>query len=118
MVESLILAFLTCGVFCLIGQIIYDNSKLSLGHITSLLVVIGAILEFFDLYKYIRKFGQIGASLPISSFGSLIMKGVKESIDNYGFIGIFQGVFDKCGTLIAFAIFLAFISTIFFRPKS
>ncbi len=111
-------AFFICGIICGIAQIIIDNTKLTPGHVTSLFVIIGAILEFFNLYKYLRKIGGIGASLPICSFGSLIMKGVKESIDANGFIGIFQGVFTNCGTIIALALFLAFIATIFFKPKS
>ena len=46
------------------------------------------------------------------------MKGVKNGVDENGFLGIFTGVFENCGTLLALAIFLAFLSTIFFKPKS
>ena len=115
---NLFCAFLTCGIICVIAQIILDNSKLSMGHITSLFVVIGVVLEFFGLYKYIRNFGKMGASIPISSFGSIIMKSVKEMVDIEGFIGIFKGVFSSCGTLLSLAIFLAFIASLFFRAKS
>lgn len=111
-------AFLFCGLVCMIGQIIIDNTKLTPGHVTSLFVVIGVILEFFKLYDYLRNFASMGASLVISSFGSTIMKGVKEAIDNFGISGIFIGVFSKCGVLIAFAIFLAFLASLFFKPKS
>ena len=113
-----LLAFLVCGIFCLIAQIILDNTKLTPGHVTSMFVVIGAVLEFLNIYEYLRKFAKMGASMPIASFGSVIMKGVKESIDYYGFIGIFKGVFDNCGTLISLSIFLAFLSIVFFKPKS
>lgn len=118
MIIVLLLAFLSCGLFCLIAQIILDNTKLTPGHITSLFVVIGSLLEFFNIYKYLRKIFSMGASLPILSFGSLIMKGVKNGVDNYGFIGIFQGVFENCGTIIALSLFLAFLATLFFKPKS
>ena len=115
---TFLFAFITCGIICGISQIILDNTKLTTGHVTSLFVVIGSILEFFNIYEYLRKFASMGASMPISSFGSVIMKGVKEGVDNNGFIGIFLGVFEKCGSLIALALFLAFVSTIFFKPKS
>ena len=111
-------SFITCGIICLIAQIILDNSKLTTGHITSLFVVLGAVLEFLGIYKYIRSFGGVGASMPICSFGSVIMEGVKKNVETQGFIGIFSGVFDSCGALIAFALFLAFISTLLFKPKS
>ena len=118
MIIKLIFSFVVCGSICMISQIILNNTKLTPGHITSLFVVLGVILEFFNLYQYIREIANIGASLPICSFGSLIMKGVKESIDKNGVLGIFLGVFENCGTLISFSIFLAFTSTIFFKPKS
>lgn len=118
MVVSFLLAFLVCGTICMISQIIIDHTRLTPGHITSLFVVFGAILEFFNLYQYIRKIGGMGAALPICSFGSVMMKGVKEGVLDSGFMGIFKGVFANCGGLIALAVFLAFLSTIFFKPKA
>ena len=115
---SFVGAFFVCGIICLIAQIILNNTKLTTGHITSLFVVIGVILEFFGLYKFIRDIGHMGSSMPISSFGSVIMEGVKKQVEIDGILGIFKGVFESCGTLIAFAVFLAFISTLFFKPKS
>lgn len=118
MIKALVFSFLISGIVCLIGQIIIDNSKLTPGHVTSIFVVLGSILEFFSLYDYLRKLGKMGASIVISSFGSTIMKGVKEMVDKEGFIGIFQGIFLNCSTLISFAIFLSFLGAIFFRSKS
>ena len=43
---SYLLAFLVCGLVCMIGQIIYDNTKLTPGHITSMFVVVGAFPLF------------------------------------------------------------------------
>ena len=50
---SYLLAFFVCGFMCLLGQIIYDNTKLTPGHITSLFVVLGAFLDMFNIYDYI-----------------------------------------------------------------
>lgn len=118
MVVSFIQAFITCGLICLIAQLILDNTSLTTGHITSLFVVIGAILEFFDLYKYIRQWGKMGASMPICSFGSVIMEGVKQGVEQSGVIGIFSGVFTSCGSLLSFTLFLGFLATLLFKPKS
>ena len=118
MILSFIQAFLTCGIICLLAQIILDNTSLTTGHVTSLLVVLGAILEFFGLYKYIRIIGKMGASMPICSFGSVIMEGVKKSVEENGLLGIFSGVFNNCGALLSLAILLGFISTLLFKPKS
>ena len=35
-------SFLFCGLVCVIGQIILDTTKLTPGHVTSLLVIIGS----------------------------------------------------------------------------
>ena len=40
-----IMSFLFSGLVCFLAQIIYDNSKLTPGHITSMFVVIGAFLS-------------------------------------------------------------------------
>lgn len=37
-----LLAFLFSGFVCLIAQLIYDHSRLTPGHITSLFVVLGS----------------------------------------------------------------------------
>ena len=60
-------AFLFAGLICLIGQIILDNTKLTPGHITSLFVIIGALLDTFNIYDEIIKVVGGGALLPITS---------------------------------------------------
>ena len=40
-----IMAFLFSGFVCLIAQLIYDHSRLTPGHITSLFVVLGSFLD-------------------------------------------------------------------------
>ena len=46
----------------MISQIILDNTKLTPGHITSILVVFGAFLDTFSIYDLIIKYvgGGIG----------------------------------------------------------
>ena len=62
-------SFLFCGIVCLIGQIILDNTSFTPGHVTSLFVVLGTFLDSFGLYdKFIKWFGA-GTLVPITSFG-------------------------------------------------
>jgi stage V sporulation protein AE len=51
--EKILLSFLFCGAICLIAQIILDNTKLTPGHITSIFVVLGALLDTFNIYDII-----------------------------------------------------------------
>ncbi|MBQ6324361.1 MAG: SpoVA/SpoVAEb family sporulation membrane protein [Bacilli bacterium] len=111
-------SFLFCGFICLISQIILDNSKLTPGHITSILVVIGAFLDSFGIYDFlIKKIGG-GAQLPILSFGHSLVHGALAKANNVGFLGLFTGMFDLCAAGIAAAIIFAFIFTIILRPKN
>ena len=67
-------AFLFCGIVCVIGQLILDNTKLTPGHITSMFVVLGALLDTFSLYDKIILWAGGGAMVPIPSFGHLLIQ--------------------------------------------
>lgn len=118
MILDFLMAFLFCGFICLIAQVIIDNSKLTPGHVTSLFVCIGAILEFFNLYEPLRKIGKMGVSMPISNFGALMMSGIKECIQTEGFLGIFTGIFYNTGGAITFAVFLSIIVAFVCKPRT
>lgn len=113
----LLYSFLFCGLICLIGQIILDNTKLTPGHITSLFVVIGAFLDIFDIYDSIVKVVGGGALLPITSFGHSLIHGALANTSKHGFIGLFMGMFDKTATGIVAVIVISFFFTLIFKPK-
>ena len=50
---NLINAFLIGGFICFIGQILMDKFKLLPLHITVMFVVVGSILEAFNIYDYL-----------------------------------------------------------------
>ena len=110
-------AFLFCGLVCLIGQIILDNSKLTPGHITSIFVVIGALMAFFGLYEPIRKWAGAGASLPIVSFGDLLFKAGYEGFKDGGIIGIFTNFLTTTSAGISASVIFSFLFTLFSSPK-
>ena len=54
-------AFIFAGLVCVIGQIIIDNTNLTNGHMTSILVIFGSFLDSFSLYdKFIAWAGGGG----------------------------------------------------------
>lgn len=110
-------SFMFCGLVCLIGQIILDNTKLTPGHITSLFVVIGSFLDTFNIYDKIVQVVGGGALVPITSFGHLLIHGAMAKASSMGFIGIAMGMFDFTASGITSAIFFAFIFSLFFKPK-
>lgn len=114
----LINSFLFCGFICLISQLILDNSKLTPGHITSILVVVGAFLDTFSWYdKIIIKVGG-GALVPITSFGHSLVHGALQGANSLGIIGILAGMFDLTAAGITSAIIFSFIFALIFKPKN
>ncbi len=110
-------AFLFAGVVCLIGQIILDNTKLTPGHITSMFVVIGSFLDIFDIYDQFVLWAGGGALVPITSFGHLLIHGAMDTVNNFGVMGLFMGMFDLTSAGIVAAIIFSFLLSLVFRPK-
>lgn len=111
-------AFLVCGSICLVGQLIYDNTKLTAGHITSMFVVLGAALDTFGLYDKLIDFAGMGASLPITSFGHSLVHGALQQAQSDGVIGILLGMFSLTAAGITSAILFAFLVAVVCKPKS
>lgn len=110
-------SFLFCGGLCLIAQLILDNTKLTPGHITSLFVVIGSLLDIANIYdKIILKVGG-GALVPITSFGHLLIHGALKRTTESGLMGISMGIFDLTSSGITAAIVCSFIFALFFKPR-
>ncbi len=101
----------------MISQIILDRTKLTAGHITSLLVIIGAFLDSFDFYDKIIQFVGGGAQLPITSFGHSLAHASFAKAQQVGWIGLFSGLFDLTSTGISAAILFSFFFSLFFKPK-
>ena len=110
-------AFVVCGLISMIGQMILDNTTLTPGHVTSMFVVIGAILSFLGIYEYIRDYSLVGSSIPITSFGNALYQASLEGFKENGFIGMFSNILSTTSTGISSAIFFGFIFSIFFKVR-
>ena len=111
-------SFMFCGAICMISQIVLDNTKLTAGHITSILVVLGAFLDTFSIYDLIIKYVGGGAQLPITSFGHSLIHGALLKAEDFGLRGILMGMFDLTATGITAAIIFSFICVILFKPRN
>lgn len=112
-----IYAFLFCGTICMLSQIILDNTKLTSGHVTSIFVVLGALLDIFGIYDKIVLYAGAGALVPITSFGHLLIHGAMTAADDQGVLGLALGVFDLTAAGISIAIVSAFFLALIFKPK-
>ena len=99
-------------------QILLEKTKMMPGRVMVLLVCLGAVLSFVGVYEPFLEFAGAGASVPLLGFGHVLMKGVKEAVDENGFLGIFQGGL-KAGALgTSAALIFGYIASLIFNPKS
>jgi len=84
-------AFIIGGLLCVIAQILIDKTKLTPARILVSYVVAGVIISGVGLYEYLVNFAGSGATVPISGFGHTLAKGVREAVNEFGFLGIFIG---------------------------
>ncbi|MBQ7330966.1 MAG: stage V sporulation protein AE [Oscillospiraceae bacterium] len=110
-------AFIVGGIFCAIGQILIDKTKLTPARILVSYVVIGVILGAIGVYKPLIEFAGAGATVPLTGFGSNLAKGVKEAVDEQGFLGIFTGGLKACAGGIAAAITAGLLASFLFKAK-
>ena len=102
-------AFIFGGLVCFIGELLYLKTKLTPGHITSIFVIIGAILGGIGLYDVLISICGGGASSLILNFGNLLVKGGLEGVKENGVIGLFSSLFKYTSTTLSFVIFLSII---------
>ena len=101
----------------MLAQLILDLFDLTPGVITAIFVMLGSVLEFFDLYDKLIKFSGAGALLPITSFGHSLADGAYNKAIETNFLGIFTGMFTNVSAGITFAIILSVLTAMFFKPK-
>ena len=111
-------AFLIGGLICVFSQILMEKTKMLPGRIMVLLVCSGVILGALGLYKPLIDFAGAGATVPLSGFGYLLWTGVKDAINNEGFIGIFKGGIGASAIGISGALVMAFLAAVVFKPKT
>ena len=111
-------AFLIGGFICAAVQILMEKTKLLPGRIMVLLVCIGIAMGALGLYKPIIDFAGAGATVPLTGFGYTLWMGVKDAIDNEGFLGIYKGGFGASAIGISASLLLGFIAAVIFKPKT
>ncbi len=110
-------AFLVGGAFCLIGQILIDKTKLTPARILVGYVVAGVLLGAIGVYEPLMEFAGAGASVPLTGFGNTLAKGIREAVDEKGFLGILTGGLKAASGGIAAAIVCGLLASIIFKDK-
>lgn len=110
-------AFAVGGALCVIGQILIDKTKLTPARILVSYVVLGVILSAIGVYEPLVEFAGAGASVPLLGFGHTLAKGVREAVQQTGFLGIFLGGLKATAGGITAAIFAGLLVSLIFKDK-
>lgn len=110
-------SFLVGGLLCLVAQILIDKTKLTPARILVGYVVTGVLLSAVGIYEKLIAFAGAGASVPLTGFGYLLAKGVREAVEKDGFLGIFTGGLQACAGGITAAVIAGLISGTLFEAK-
>ena len=110
-------AFLVGGAICAVGQLLIDYTKLTPARILVSFVVLGVILGAVGIYQPLIDFAGAGATVPLTGFGSLLAKGVREAVDKDGLMGVLSGGLTASAPGITAAVVFGLFAALIFKPK-
>lgn len=110
-------AFVVGGMICVLAQILMEKTKMLPGRIMVLLVCLGAVLGAIGIYQPFSEWAGAGANVPLLGFGNVLWNGVKEAIDQEGFIGIFKGGFTSSAVGISGALVFSYLASLICDSK-
>lgn len=109
-------AFAVGGALCAVGQLLIDLTRLTPARILTSYVVAGVALGALGLYEPLIDFAGAGATVPLTGFGCLIARGVREAVTESGLLGAFTGGLTAAAGGVAAAVFFGFLTALLFRP--
>jgi len=80
-------------------------------------VVAGVLLGALGVYQPLMDWAGAGASVPLTGFGNTLAKGVREAVDQQGFLGIFTGGLKATAGGITAAMVAGLIAGLIFKDK-
>lgn len=109
-------AFLVGGIFCAVGQILIDKTKLTPARILVGYVVMGVLLSALGLYQPIADFAGAGATVPLTGFGHLLATGVQKAVAEKGLLGALTGGITAAAAGITAAMIFGLLVALIFNP--
>ncbi len=110
-------AFTVGGLLCVIAQILIDKTAMTPARILVLYVTAGVFLGAVGIYKPLIEFAGRGAAVPLTGFGFLISRGVRDAVDSQGALGILTGSLTAASAGTAAAMISAFFASLIFKSK-
>lgn len=110
-------AFAVGGALCVIGQLLIDLTKLTPARILTSYVVLGVLLGAVGVYEPFAKWAGAGATVPLTGFGSVLARGVREAVAEQGWLGVLTGGLTAGAAGVSAAIVFGYLIALIFRPR-
>ena len=111
-------AFLVGGIICIIAQILIDKTSMTPARILVAYVVAGVLLGAVGLYETLADLGGAGATVPLTGFGYLISKGVREAVEEKGLLGALTGPLTAAAGGTAAALVFGYVVALLSKGKA
>ena len=116
-ISDYIWAFFVGGILCIIAQVLIDKTNLTPARILVVYVVAGVVLGAVGLYKPLLDLAGAGAATPLTGFGYLVSKGVREAVDKRGLLGALTGSLTAAAGGTAAALCFGYLAALIFKGK-
>ena len=116
-ISDYIWAFFVGGILCIIAQVLIDKTNLTPARILVVYVVAGVVLGAVGLYKPLLDLAGAGAATPLTGFGYLVSKGVREAVDERGLLGVLTGSLTAAAGGTAAALCFGYLAALIFKGK-
>ena len=110
-------AFVVGGALCVIAQLLIDHTKLTPARILVIYVVAGVVLGGIGIYGPLVDLAGAGAKTPLTGFGYLISKGVRQAVDEKGLMGALTGGLSAAAGGISAALVFGYLACLIFKGK-
>ncbi len=110
--------FLIGGFICMLGQVLIIYTNITSARILVTFVLIGVVLQAFNIFDPIAQFAKAGINVPIIGFGASLAKGAMSAVESKGLLGAFTGGLEATAGGIAAAVLFAFLFSLIFKSKT
>ena len=110
-------AFVVGGALCVVAQILLDKTKLAPARILVAYVVAGVFFGAIGVYEFLVNIAGAGALTPLTGFGYLISKGVREAVDEKGLLGALAGPLSAAAIGTTAALCFGFLASLVFKGR-
>lgn len=114
---NILMAFAIGGLLCVLAQLLLDYTNLTPAHVMVSFVVIGAVISGTGFYDKIIKVAGAGATLPLTSFGHVLVQGMLDDMGKEGWLGLLTGGLKAASMPLSAAILLGLGTALIFQPR-